>query len=205
MEGIPRKALVWGVTGALLAVPAAWTLRRIRRRGASGAPGYWVRVRPAGREGAPAAPESSPPLVQRWVFDAPRERVYAYWTAFSSFPDFMDSVEDVRPTQPGCYRIRLRGPGGESTVWEVALERMVPGERVEWSSSPDSPVQCAGRADFLPLEGGGTLVELRLDRCGASRWLAEGMDHFLRAELPSLLGRDVLRMKELIETGSAEL
>jgi uncharacterized membrane protein len=85
------------------------------------------------------------------------------------------------------------------------LERLVPNEAVEWTSAPGSAVQCSGKASFLPLEGGGTLVELRLDHRGASPWLAAGMEYFLRAELPSLIGRDVLRMKELIGTGSAEL
>lgn len=214
MRTIHSRAWLWGAAGAAIAVPAiafAWKRASRRSRPRSGPAEIRVRRRawlliprkvPSKASALPAGPR---PMVRRWAFDAPRERVFAYWTAFASFPDFMDSVMDARETKPGCYRIRLRGPGGRPAAWDAVIERLIPGEAVEWTSDPQSEVQCAGRAEFLPVEGGGTLVELRLEYGASSSWLAKDMEGFLRQELPGLISRDVLRMKELIETGSAGL
>ena len=52
---------------------------------------------------------------------------------------------------------------------------------------------------------GGTVVEFEAEYGPGSSWIAEGLDRFLGSELPEMLGRDVARMKNLIETGSTDL
>lgn len=218
MDRFRPQPWLWGAVGAAIAVPAiAFAVRRRResRRGIpsgrlrAARPRIAERIRLRLRRRADASPMSTlrkpEPLVRRWVFNAPKERVFAYWTAFTDFPDFMDSVERVDETKPGCYRIRLRGPAGAVITWSLVLDRLVPGTAVEWTSHPDSEVQCAGTANFLPVEGGVTLVEVRMQYGAMSPWVAARMERFLQSDLPALIARDVLRMKELIETGSAGL
>lgn len=217
MDRLPTRPWFWGAVGAAMVVTAvAYALGRRHGNGR-----HSLRLRPVGamsrfsiRQGRQASTPSGraaeasvkrKTLVKRWVFNAPRDRVFAYWTAIAEFPDFLDSIESVQETQPGRYRMRIRRPAGAAASWDVSVVRLVPGGLIEWASDSASEVKCDGIAEFIPVEGGGTLVEVRMEYGSAASWLAEGMDRFLQSDLPALISRDVLRMKELIETGSAGL
>lgn len=203
--------MAWAAGAILATVPLAMLIAS--RRPATASRGKASRApdrarSPATQDGAMGAGLSR--TRQRWFFDAPRERVYAYWTAFESFPDFLDGVDAVRDLGEGRFSFDLRSPGGGGApgggaAWEARLVRAIPGSELAWESEPDSAVQCRGSVRFLSEEGGGTVVELEAEYGPGSAWLAEGMRRFLGRDLPVLLSNDILRMKDLIETGSAYL
>jgi uncharacterized membrane protein len=179
--------MAWAAGAAMAAASVLVWARRPRRR-----------AFPAKRQFALAR------LKQTWYFDAPRSKVFAYWTAFSAFPDFLEGVESVLSLGNNHYLFELKAPGGGLAFWEAVLTRFENEREMAWESDPFSSVQCRGSARFRR-EGGRTAVDLEAEYGPGAPWIAEGMERFLGRELPGLLSRDLVRMKNLIETGSADL
>jgi uncharacterized membrane protein len=192
MKRITPMALAAGA--ALAAMPAVLKVKQLRGRGSRGTGSFAF------------APTH---VSQRWFFGADREHVFSYWTEFASFPDYFDGVQTVLALGKNHFLFELMAPAGGRIFWEAVLTRLVPGREIAWSSDPYSSVQCRGRALFFSKggEGGppGTVVEIEAEYGPGPVWIAERMERFLALELPGLLGRDLVRMKNLIETGSADL
>lgn len=129
-------------------------------------------------------------------------KVFGYWAAFTSYPDFMDGVQSARETDGGLFRFELRRSGGGVSIWDAVLTRLVPDQYLEWRSAEGSPIQCAGRARFRERPGS-SRVDLEVECSPSSGRLSGDMDRFLEVELPYRLEKDLARMKDLIETGSA--
>jgi uncharacterized membrane protein len=186
----PSKPMIWAAGAVLATIPiAVIAARKIRRE---------KNVKKKARPFAPTR------VVRRWRYNAPRARVFSYWTAFTSFPQFLDGVQAVLPLERNHFLFELKSPEGGLGYWEAVLTRLKPDEEISWESDPFSSVQCRGTVRFF--EGaGGTRVELTAEYGLGSSWIAAGMERFLGRGLPELLGEDVKRMKNLIETGSTEI
>lgn len=180
------RAMAWCAGAALAGGAALWMVARLRPRAALARPFSRVRVS------------------HTWHFDAPKDRVFAYWTAASAFPDFLDGVQSVQRLGTNRYLFELKAPAGGRVFWEAVVTRFTKDEEMAWDSDPFSLVQCRGWARFRE-EGEGSAVDFYAEYGPGASWMAEDMARFLGRELPGLLKRDAVRMKNLIETGSAEL
>src|SRR5215470_13789186 len=91
---------------------------------------------------------------------APVDEVYSRWSDFTSFPEFMSNVEDVRNLGGDRYHwvARIFGTKAE---WDAKVTDQDTNRRIAWHST--SGPYNAGTVLFTPAENGKTEVRLRLE------------------------------------------
>jgi len=65
--------------------------------------------------------------------EAPVQDVFAYWSNFENFPNFMQNVEEVRMIDRDTSHWRVKGPLGKSVEFDAKTTEMDPnrGNRLE--------------------------------------------------------------------------
>lgn len=91
---------------------------------------------------------------------APIGEVYRRWTDFPHFPEFMGSVETVRPTGNNRYHWIARILGAKQE-WEAEVTDQQPNSHISWRSIAGPQNQ--GTVSFRPLSSGNTGVRLRME------------------------------------------
>jgi uncharacterized membrane protein len=91
---------------------------------------------------------------------APVELVYAVWTNFERYPEFMANVREVRPLGGARLAWRSRIWGDEQS-WEAQITEQTPHERIAWRSLGDPHI--AVTVFLVPLRHGRTRVTLSRD------------------------------------------
>src|SRR5439155_26667603 len=83
----------------------------------------------------------------------PVEEVYQLWREFASFPQFMEHVEEVRPTGAGerFSHWRLRPVLGVTLEWDAEMVEDQPNRAIGWRST-DGNLGNSGTVTFAPLE-----------------------------------------------------
>lgn len=134
---------------------------------------------------------------------APVEEVFGFWTHYVNFPRFMGHLREVRDLGGGRSHWVAVGPAGAAVAWTAALTGVVTNEQLAWRTEPGSAVPNAGVVRFEPLGDFRTRVDIRL----AYRPPAGALGHFaarlLGADPKSALDEDLVRLKSLLEEGSA--
>ena len=126
-------------------------------------------------------------------------RALALWTDTRRWPAFVDGFARLRGVQgewpeAGSRLVWESCPGGRGTVTETVLEYEADGGRLVTEVLEDA---LSGRqsARFLPVEGGGSKVEIELDyaltRGGVFRPITDVL--FIRRALTDSLGRTLDR------------
>lgn len=134
---------------------------------------------------------------------APVDEVFAYWSNFERFPEFMDHVESVS-THDGRSHWRVRGPLGTTIGWEAETTSFVFGEKLAWKSVGGSLVKHAGIVRFQSTEDGrATRLDVRLSYNPVVGYLGHLVAAIFQVDPKKSLDDDLLRMKSLIEQGKA--
>ena len=134
--------------------------------------------------------------------DAPVDVVYALWSNFDYFPQFMSNVLEVRRGEGDISHWKVRGPAGTTVEWDAEITRMIPNEMIAWKSVEGSTVDNAGYVLFEPNDQGGTEVTVRLSYNPPAGALGHAIAKVFGADPKSEMDQDLLRMKSLIETGN---
>ncbi len=91
---------------------------------------------------------------------APVSEVYRRWTDFSRFPEFMDSVQEVRPLGGGRYHWVARILGGKQE-WDAEVTDQQENHHISWKSISGAPNK--GTVTLQPLPNNRTRVDLRME------------------------------------------
>ena len=129
---------------------------------------------------------------------APLEQVYNQWTQFEEFPQFMESVKEVR--QLDDRRLSWRAEVlGKELEWDALIDEQVPDQRIEWHAT--SGREQRGVVRFEAWDMGETKVQLEMhyDLDGPAETIANSVG-LLRREI----GNDLERFKKFIEARAAE-
>jgi uncharacterized membrane protein len=105
---------------------------------------------------------------------APVERVFEFFMNPENFSRVIDRVAQVKNVGQGISHWTL-----DDEQWDAALTRVIPNERIEWHSTPGSPVESFGEVSCEP-EDGGTLLHLSVVTrmpSGAEDELFEDLEH----------------------------
>src|SRR3954470_23896329 len=94
------------------------------------------------------------------VVDAPLDDVYAQWTQFESFPEFMDGIDRVVQIDDQTLAWWATVAGQEKT-WKARIVDQTPNERIAWRSIDGA--QNDGAVLFSPAQDGGTEIRLVVD------------------------------------------
>jgi uncharacterized membrane protein len=133
--------------------------------------------------------------------DAPVEQVYKFWKDFQNFPRFMSNVREVR-TSNGRSHWVVAGPAGVDVEWDAHITKEIPNQLLSWKSEKGSTIESAGLVRFMPNEGDGTSIEIKLSYNPPAGAVGHGIAKMLGIDPKAQMDEDLMRMKTLIETGN---
>jgi len=91
---------------------------------------------------------------------APVSEVYRRWTDFSRFPEFMESIQEVRPLGGGRYHWVARMLGARQE-WDSEVTDQQENHHITWRSVNGMPNK--GTVTLQPLPNNRTRVDLRME------------------------------------------
>lgn len=91
--------------------------------------------------------------------EVPVSMAYNQWTQFEDFPLFMEGVRSVR--QIDDTRLHWQATiTGKDVEWDAEIYEQRPDETIAWRST--NGAMNVGSVHFIPLQGGKTLIELKI-------------------------------------------
>ncbi|MGW7680940.1 SRPBCC family protein [Kribbella sp. NPDC054772] len=125
--------------------------------------------------------------------EVPIARAYGQWNDIASFPQYMDSVDDVQEFD-GIHSHWVTSVGGFVREFDATLVEQQPGQRIAWTCDPGPMI--GGSVTFEPLANGDTTItiELQLDAQGLVENFAEKTGILHR-----MVVADLYRFKATIE------
>ncbi len=136
--------------------------------------------------------------------NAPRERVFEFWSNFENFPKFMTEVNEVRTYNNNQSRWTVNGPAGTPVHWDAIITRALPNQIISWKTLPGSLIPHAGIVRFSHGEHGGTRVDLDLAYCPPAGALGHFAAILFGADPKSKFDEALAQMKTLMEQGPSE-
>jgi uncharacterized membrane protein len=133
---------------------------------------------------------------------APREEVFALWSACENFPQFMSLVEEVRRVDGDRWHWVVKGPAGKRIEWQSTITEHVAPSRIAWTTEPDAPVQHVGHVRFHPTARG-TRVTVRMSYRPPAGLIGHTLAALFGRDAKQELDADLMRMKAYVETGRA--
>jgi len=154
-----------------------------------------------GTFGARGARSRGVEVRQAVTVDRPREEVYRFWRDFGNLPRFMEHLVSVRALDDRRSHWTARVPGGATIEWDAEILVDRPNDLITWRSLDRADIPNTGTVRFLAAPHGGTevRVELRYDVPGSR--MAGGMARLFSAPPEIQVGRDLRRLKQLLEVG----
>ena len=157
--------------------------------------------------GGSAMPSPTPGAERRRTVDiqktlyvtAPVERVYAFWSNYENFPQFLSSVRDVEDLGGGRSRWVVNGPGSSTIEWISVLTDREADRLLAWRSEPGAVLEHAGVVRVAP-EGGGTRVDLRFCYNPPGGRAGRALGEFFGADPRARVNEDLARLKALLES-----
>jgi uncharacterized membrane protein len=136
------------------------------------------------------------------TIDAPVEHVFAFWTAYENFAQFMSHVFDVRP-DAGVRRSHwtVLGPLGTPVEFDAEVSAFRLNETFGWRTIGHPMVEHEGIVQFEPTPEDKTRVQIRMSYNPPGGWLGHGIAKAFGVDPKSSFDADLMRMKTLLETG----
>ena len=144
--------------------------------------------------------------VQKTIaIDAPVGEVYAFWSLYDRFPQFMSRVLDVTSSdsRPMESHWKVLGPASVPVEFNVEVVGVIPNQMIAWRTLEGSAVRHDGSVRFDPEGARRTRIHVRMSYVPPAGWLGHGVASLFGVDPKSSLDEDLVRMKSLIETGHA--
>jgi uncharacterized membrane protein len=132
---------------------------------------------------------------------ASRDVLWALWSNFENFPQFMSNVLEVRNINDNISHWKVAGPAGVPVEWDAEITETVPNEMIAWKSVEGSTIPNAGYVLFEPNDDGTTEVNVRISYNPPSGALGHAIAKAFGADPKAEMDADLMRMKSLLETG----
>ena len=92
---------------------------------------------------------------------APVGDVFAYWSNFENFSNFMQNIEEVRMTGENTSHWKVKGPLGKSVEFDAKTTEMDPNRGIGWNTV-DGQVMTSGEVRFEEVLPDRTRVEVTM-------------------------------------------
>jgi len=132
----------------------------------------------------------------------PATEIYAFWRDFTNLARFMTHVRSVD------VKDRLRShwstsvTGRDTLEWDAVITDDRPDHLIAWRSVADADFDHAGEVRFVPAPGGrGTEVHLKMNVLPPAGALGKAVGKLLHRVPEEVIGADLKRLKQLLETG----
>ena len=124
--------------------------------------------------------------------------LYAIWSNFENFPNFMKHIESVKKLGDRTSKWKMDGPLGTNFEWEAETTLMEPNKRIAWRSTEDSPVRTSGQVTFNDLGPEETEVTVTLHFAPPGGAAGEAAARLL-SNPEEMLEEDLRRFKAYVE------
>ncbi len=136
------------------------------------------------------------------TINASPEDIYRRWRQFEELPGSMSHLHEVRSTTEKVSHWVAKGPGGTKVEWDAEVVEDRPNELIRWRSLPGSTVQNQGEVRFERASGNrGTIVRVELEYRPPAGVLGAGVAKLAMQSPEKQIAVDLLRFKQLVETG----
>jgi uncharacterized membrane protein len=88
--------------------------------------------------------------------------VFAYWSNFENFPNFMQNIEEVRMTGEDTSHWRVKGPLGQSVELVAKTTERDPNRGIGWNTM-DGEVMICGEVRFEEVQPDRTRVDVTMN------------------------------------------
>lgn len=137
---------------------------------------------------------------------APLDEVYAWFTEWERWPEWMTHVREVRASgERGILGERLHwvvdGPAGVPVSWDAEITEVVPRKRVAWRSVEGAAIRQAGTMHFESNDDGTTRVHIHLTYNPPAGMLGHTVAKAFGRDPRHQMNSDLARLKTTIETG----
>lgn len=157
-------------------------------------------------DGSQARPSGRARLSRSVTVNCPVEEVYAFWRDYSNLPRFMRYLDSVTETGDGRSLWRSKGPAGLVVEWTSETVEDREGARIAWRTVEGSDVGHDGAVRFQPAPAGrGTEVRLELEYEHPGGAVGRGLAWLVGRSPEQQIAEDLLRFKQLMETGELPL
>lgn len=104
------------------------------------------------------------PVTKSLIVGSAPSDVYAVWSNFAMFPQFMKYIEEVTITGANRSHWVMKGPLGFTAEWDAETTRMETDKRIAWRSveSEETTVKTSGQVTFNELPDNQTEVTVTL-------------------------------------------
>lgn len=133
------------------------------------------------------------------TIDRPAGEVYSFWRRFQNLPQFMADVSRVSRLDRGGWSWLAEGPFGRPVEVEVEVTQDIERQRIAWRSREGAARPCEGCVEFRATSSGGTEVWVRLYQELVAGELGAWVARFIGRDPQRALGRDLARLKQILE------
>lgn len=130
--------------------------------------------------------------------EAPVSDVYARWSRFESFPEFMDGIQEVRQLDEKHLHWVMQ-MGGRKKEWDAEIIEHIPDRRISWRATNGTPN--SGTVSFIPQGHNHTLLRLQMqyEPQGAAEKSADALDLVSRR-----IEADLERFRETMQAAKTD-
>jgi uncharacterized membrane protein len=94
------------------------------------------------------------------IVSAPVEEVFAAFSQFDRFPEFMHNIKSVEKTGDRMSHWVAKGPLGTSVEWDAETTLWEPNKRLAWNSRDHGDITTSGQVTFTELANNQTQVNV---------------------------------------------
>jgi uncharacterized membrane protein len=137
------------------------------------------------------------------VIQKPPEELYRFWRNLENLPHIMNHLESVRVIDSRYSHWVARGPAGFNVEWDAEIVNDVENELIGWRSLKGSQVDNGGSIRFERMgDGSSTLLRVSLQYNPPAGFVGARVARIFGEAPEKTIASDLLRFKELMETGS---
>lgn len=152
------------------------------------------------------ADQSSGLRIQKTAYiNAATAELYEFWKNPENYPKVFAHVKQITPEQNGIFLWQVAGPAGISLTWKGRITRLVPGERVEWWSLPESIIENHGIIHLEAQKDGRTRVQIEMTYNPPAGLLGHAVATLLGLDPKSALDQDMVQLQSLFELGKTRV
>jgi uncharacterized membrane protein len=133
---------------------------------------------------------------------APCDEVFRLWSNFSSFPNFLSHVCEVRVNDGRSHWV-VEGPMGTRVSWDAELTRREENRLLAWRSLPGELIGNAGIIRFEPVSDDVTRMHIHLAYNPPGGIIGHAIASLFGKDPQHALDDDLVRFKSLLEQGKA--
>ena len=138
------------------------------------------------------------------TIDRPVEEIYSFWRRLENLPRFLRHVQSVAVQDELHSHWVVKTIASKEVAWDAEIIEDKKNEMLSWRSMPGSEVDNAGSVWFTAVPGGnGTVVRVELKYIPPAGKLGVLAAKLFGRDAGAEIEEDLVRLKNLLETGNA--